>query len=81
MVLTHTLARNLARVCTRKLSSLYSAAEQMQSEQQGQAPVAGQRTNSGLAPSPLAVNSERCVMYMYCMMLPLIIIGYVQYDT
>ena len=33
IVLSQTLARNLSHVCTKKLSTLYSAAEQMQSEQ------------------------------------------------
>lgn len=52
LVLSQTLARNLAQVCSRKLSTLYSAAEQMQSEQQGSNNTS--KTGSTSVPSPVS---------------------------
>jgi len=48
IVLSQTLAKNLSHVCTKKLTTLYSAAEQMQSEQPTQAPqsTAGGKTTT-----------------------------------
>lgn len=59
--MSQTLARSLAQVCSRKLSTLYSAAEQMQSEQQNQgASSSSTRTSSSSVPSPVpSITSER----------------------
>ena len=58
--MSQTLARNLAQVCSRKLSTLYSAAEQMQSEQQNQGASSSTRTSSSSVPSPVpSITSER----------------------
>lgn len=63
VVLSQTLARNLAQVCSKKLSTLYSAAEQMQSEQQSQGPSSSNKTGGTSVPSPVPpITSER---YMY----------------
>ena len=60
IVMSQTLARSLAQVCSKKLSTLYSAAEQMQSEQQTQGGNSSTRTSSSSVPSPVpAITSER----------------------
>ena len=60
VVMSQTLARSLAQVCSKKLSTLYSAAEQMQSEQQNQGANTSTRTSSSSVPSPVpSITSER----------------------
>lgn len=67
--MSQTLARVLAQVCSKKLSMLYSAAEQMQSEQQNQGTSSSTRTSSSSVPSPVpSITSER---YIYCACSPL----------
>ncbi|XP_020601994.1 mediator of RNA polymerase II transcription subunit 12-like protein isoform X2 [Orbicella faveolata] len=57
--MSQTLARSLAQVCSKKLTTLYSAAEQMQSEQQSQGTNSSTRTSSSSIPSPVpAITSE-----------------------
>ncbi|CAH3150356.1 unnamed protein product [Pocillopora meandrina] len=53
IVMSQTLARVLAQVCSKKLSTLYSAAEQMQSEQQNQGTSSSNKTSSTSVPSPV----------------------------
>ena len=61
IVLSQTLARSLAQVCSKKLSTLYSNAEQMQSEQQNQGGTSStNKTSSTSVPSPVpSITSER----------------------
>ena len=62
IVLSQTLARSLAQVCSKKLSTLYSNAEQMQSEQQNQGGTSStSKTGStSSVPSPVpSITSER----------------------
>ena len=61
IVLSQTLARSLAQVCSKKLSTLYSNAEQMQSEQQNQGGTSNtNKTSSTSVPSPVpSITSER----------------------
>ncbi|KAK3742868.1 hypothetical protein QZH41_007775 [Actinostola sp. cb2023] len=67
IVLSQTLARNLSHVCTKKLSTLYSAAEQMQSEQSAPSPqptvTAKTTAVTGLPPSNTTNTNatESCV--------------------
>ena len=62
IVLSHTLARSLAQVCSKKLSTLYCNAEQMQSEQQNQGGTSSTSKTSSTSsvPSPVpSITSER----------------------
>lgn len=65
IVMSQTLARVLAQVCSKKLSTLYSAAEQMQSEQQNQGTSSSNKTSSTSVPSPVpSITSERYIIYV-----------------
>ena len=61
--MSQTLARVLAQVCSKKLSTLYSAAEQMQSEQQNQGTSSSNKTSSTSVPSPVpSITPERYII-------------------
>ena len=65
IVMSQTLARVLAQVCSKKLSTLYSAAEQMQSEQQNQGTSSSNKTSSTSVPSPVpSITPERYIIYV-----------------
>ena len=70
IVMSQTLARVLAQVCSKKLSTLYSAAEQMQSEQQNQGTSSSNKTSSTSVPSPVAsITPERYIIYVTTVLL------------
>ena len=70
IVMSQTLARVLAQVCSKKLSTLYSAAEQMQSEQQNQGTSSSNKTSSTSVPSPVpSITPERYIIYVTTVLL------------